>query len=129
MERNELLTYILGGGMASALVGFFTMRSTVRKANAEAERAKADAETVRIDNSAQATKVLITNIVEPLRDELRVTRDELRETKREFSATKREMARFRKAIETASQCVYKAKCPVLEKLDKEAKINDNDNGQ
>lgn len=128
MERNELLTYILGGGMASALVGFFTMRSTVRKASAEAERAKADAETVRIDNSAQATKVLIDNIVEPLREELHATRAELRETKREFSATKREIARFRKAIETASQCTYKAMCPVLDKLNKETK-NDNNNGQ
>lgn len=122
-----MLTYILGGGLTTALVGFFTMRSTVRKASAEAERAKADAETVRIDNSAQATKVLIDNIVEPLREELRVTRDELRETKREFAATKREMARFRKAIETANQCTYKAKCPVLDKLDKETKNNDNDN--
>lgn len=124
-----MLTYILGGGLTTALVGFFTMRSTVRKASAEAERAKADAETVRIDNSAQATKVLIDNIVEPLREELRVTRDELRETKREFAATKREMARFRKAIETANQCTYKAKCPVLDKLDKETKNNDNDSGQ
>ena len=79
----------------ATVVGIVTLRATVRKANAEAEKAKADAETVRIDNAEHATRILVDNIVEPLKDELNATRKDLQ-------ATKREMARLRKAIDTAN---------------------------
>ena len=79
----------------ATVIGIVTLRATVRKANAEAEKAKADAETVRIDNAEHATRILVDNIVEPLKDELNATRKDLQ-------ATKREMARLRKAIDTAN---------------------------
>lgn len=120
MEFSEILNYILGGGLLASLVGIVTLRATVRKANAEAEKAKAEAETVRIDNAERATRILIENIVEPLKKELSETREELRstkeefgETKREFGATKREMARLRKAVESANSCRFSGDCPVL----------------
>jgi|GEM_PF-86847 hypothetical protein B2_07717 len=130
MEFSEILNFILGGGLLASLVGIVTLRATVRKANAEAEKAKADAEkakaeaeTVRIDNAERATRILIENIVEPLKKELSETREELRstkeefgETKREFGATKREMARLRKAVESANSCRFSVDCPVLFKL-------------
>lgn len=123
MEFSEILNYILGGGLLASLVGIVTLRATVRKANAEAEKAKAEAETVRIDNAERATRILIENIVEPLKKELSETREELRstkeefgETKREFGATKREMARLRKAVESANSCRFSVDCPVLFKL-------------
>ena len=106
MEFSEILNYILGGGLLASLVGIVTLRATVRKANAEAEKAKAEAETVRIDNAERATRILIENIVEPLKDELNATRKDLQ-------ATKREMARLRKAVDTANSCKYHDDCPVL----------------
>lgn len=123
MEFSELLNYILGGGVLALLIGVLTLKATVREANAkaeqakaEAEKAKAEAESVRIDNAEHATRILIENIVEPLRKELHETREELRETKKEFGATKREMARLRKAIADASSCKHSDDCPVLYRL-------------
>lgn len=123
MEFSEILNYILGGGVLALLIGVLTLKATVREANAkaeqakaEAERAKAEAESVRIDNAEHATRILIENIVEPLKKELHETREELRETKKEFGATKREMARLRKAIGDANSCKHSDDCPVLYRL-------------
>lgn len=116
MEFSEILNYILGGGLLAAVVGILTLKATLRKANADAEKAIAEAETVRIDNAEHATRILIENIVEPLRKELHETREELRETKKEFGATKREMARLRKAIADANSCKHSDDCPVLYRL-------------
>lgn len=116
MEFSEMLNWILGGGLLAAVVGLLTLKATVRKANAEAEKAKAEAETVRIGNTEQATRILIENIVEPLKKELSETREDLREAKKELGSTKREMARFRKAIETANSCKFRADCLVIFKL-------------
>ena len=116
MEFSEILNYILGGGLLAAIVGIVTLKATLRKANADAERAIAEAETVRIDNAEHATRILIENIVEPLKKELHETREELRETKKEFGATKREMARLRKAIGDANSCKHSDDCPVLYRL-------------
>ena len=90
MGLSEIMNFVLGGGLVTALTGLLTLRATVKKKLAEAEKAKADAETVRIDNAEHATQVLVDNIVEPLKDELNATRKDLQ-------ATKREMARLRKA--------------------------------
>ena len=116
MEFSEILNYILGGGLLAAVVSIVTLKATLRKANADAEKAIAEAETVRIDNAEHATRILIENIVEPLRKELHETREELRETKKEFGATKREMARLRKAIADANSCKHSDDCPVLYRL-------------
>ena len=116
MEFSEILNYILGGGLLAAVVGIVTLKATLRKANADAEKAIAEAETVRIDNAEHATRILIENIVEPLKKELHETREELRETKKEFGSTKREMARLRKAIADANSCKHSDDCPVLYRL-------------
>lgn len=116
MEFSVILNWILGGGLLAAVAGIVTLKATVRKANADADKAKAEAETVRIDNAEHATRILIENIVEPLKTELSETREELRETKKEFGSTKREMARFRKAVESANGCKFRVDCPVLSRL-------------
>lgn len=123
MEFSVILNWILGGGLLAAVIGVATMKATLLKATAEAERAKADAdkakgeaEKVRFENAEHATRILIENIVEPLKTELSETREELRETKKEFGSTKREMARFRKAVASANSCKFSDRCPVLGKL-------------
>lgn len=102
MDTSVLLDWIFGGGLLAALTALLAFGLTVRKAKAEAEKAKADAETVRIDNMEHATRILMDNIVEPL--------------KKELGATRREMARLRKAIDGANDCRHRADCPVLHEL-------------
>lgn len=117
MELSEILNFVLGGSLLATVIGIVTLRATVRKANAEAEKAKADAETVRIDNAEHATRILVDNIVEPLKDELDGTRKDLQ-------ATKREMARLRKAIDRANSCKHHDDCPVLNGMREHQKGDD-----
>lgn len=124
MEFSDILNLILGGGLLASVIGLFTLKATVRKANAEAEKAKAEAEkakaeteTVRIDNADHATRLLVENIVKPLKDELNATRKDLQ-------ATKREMARLRKSIDSANGCKHRDECPVLYGLREQPKERD-----
>lgn len=109
MVLSEYLNLVLGGGLASAIIVIFTIRSALKKARAEAEKAQAEADTVKITNTEQATRILIQNIVEPLKIELN-------ETRKDLNATKREMARLRKAIADANSCKYNDNCPVLKRM-------------
>ena len=92
---NDLLTYLLGGGFVSALLGLFTVRSKIRKIRAETE-------SLNLDNSEKATEILMHNIVEPLKQELHETR--------------KEMVLLRAAIRDARYCRYADDCPVLHRL-------------
>lgn len=123
MSFSEILNILLGGGLVALVVAVATMKATVRKANADAEKAnadaekaRADAETVRITNTENATRILVENIVKPLKEELNATRTDLQATKKEMASTKREMARLRKAVEAATGCRHADYCPVLFKL-------------
>ncbi|MGN0060913.1 MAG: hypothetical protein ACI382_00930 [Alloprevotella sp.] len=109
MEISEILNIVLGGGLAGTLLSVLTLRESVKKAQAEARRAEADAETVRMDNAEHATRILVDNIVKPLKEELH-------ETRRYLAASKREMARLRKAIDGANSCRHIDICPVLERM-------------
>lgn len=142
MQFSEILNYVLGGGVMGLVIAVASLRATVRKANAEAEKAKAEAEkakaeaeTVRIDNAEHATRVLIDDILKPLREELSsvrkelgTTKEELNATRKEFGSTKREMARLRKAIDAANRCEHHDECPVLYGLRELPKRNQDDNG-
>lgn len=109
MELSEILNVVFGTGLVATVVGFLNIRNELRRAQAEARRAEAEADTVKITNTDQATRILIENIVEPLREELDATRKEL-------SSVKREVARLRKAMEAIPQCPYHGECPVLDQL-------------
>jgi len=117
MELSEIINLMLGGGLVATVIAVITMKSTVRKAKAEAEKALADAEAVRIDNTEKATRVLMDNIVAPLKEELY-------ETRKEIIANRREMARLRKAIDDANSCRYSDNCPVLKRMRVEQKKRD-----
>ena len=106
MNISEILNLLLGGGLVATIAAICTLRATVRKAKAESMKAEADAETVRMDNAEHATRILVENIVKPLKEELN-------ETRRYLEASKREMARLRKAIDTANSCRHHDDCPVL----------------
>lgn len=128
MEFSVILNYILGGGLLASVIGLATLKATVLKSNAEAERAKADAdkakaeaESVRIDNAERATRILMENIVKPLKDEFNETKDELSGTKKELARNTREMARLRKALDGANSCEHRDGCPVLDRLREQPK--------
>ena len=110
MELSEIINFVLGGTLLATVIGIVTLKAKVKQANADAEKAQAEAETVRIDNAEHATRILVNNIVEPLKDELNATR-------------KREMARLRKAIDTANSCKHHDDCPVLRGVREHPKDN------
>jgi len=109
MELSEILNLALGGGLLASIVGIITLKATVKKAHAEADKAHAEADTVKITNTEQATRILMENIVEPLKQDLD-------ETRKDLNSTKREMARLRKAIDDANSCKYSDDCPVLRRM-------------
>lgn len=117
MELSEILNVILGGSLAGAIISIVTIRAALKKAKAEAEKALAEADTVKITNTEQATRILIENIVEPLKEELN-------ETRKDLNSTKREMARLRKAIDDANSCRYSDDCPVLKRMRVDQKKRD-----
>lgn len=123
MTFSEILNILLGGGLLATLLGLITLKAAVRKANAEAsqalaqaKKAEAEAETVRITNTENATRILVENIVKPLKEELNATREDLQATKKEMASTKRAMSRLTKAVESANNCRHADYCPVLFKL-------------
>lgn len=109
MDLSEFMNIILGGGLVGTVATIGSLRATVRKAKAEAMKAEAGAEAMRIDNAEHATRILMENIVKPLKDEFC-------ETKKELARNTREMARLRKAIDTAGNCPHRDDCPVLDRL-------------
>lgn len=123
MTLSEIMNIVLGGGLIAAVIAIATLRATVRKANADAAAAIANAklaetkvETVRITNTEQATRILVENIVEPLRKELY-------ESRKEQQATKRALSRLERALAQAIKCPYAdVGCIVLEWL-REQKSN------
>ena len=119
MNWSEILNLIFGTGLLATIIGLLSIRSKLRQAVAEADKAMADADTVKITNTEQATRILIQNIVEPLKRELN-------ETRKELNALKREVARFRKAVDSANSCRYSDDCPVLERM---RDAQDNHDGQ
>ena len=103
MDLSEFMNIILSGGLVGTVATIGSMRATVRKAKAEAMKAEAGAEAMRIDNAEHATRILMENIVKPLKDEFC-------ETKKELARNTREMARLRKAIDTAGNCPHRDDC-------------------
>lgn len=116
MDISEIINIILSGGLVGTVAAIGSLRATVRKAKAEASKSEADAESVRIDNAEHATRILMENIVKPLKDEFNETKEELAGTKKELARNTREMARLRKAIDGANSCEHRDSCPVRERL-------------
>ena len=109
MDFNVILNWVLGGGLITAIISIITLRATVREANAKAEKAMAEAEALRIDNVEHATRILMENIVKPLKEQLNATIKSLQ-------SMQKEVARFRKALSVANSCKHADNCPVLFKL-------------
>ena len=55
MDFSAVMNLVLGGGLVATIIAIITLKSTVREARAKAEKATAEAETVRIDNTEHAT--------------------------------------------------------------------------
>lgn len=138
MSFSEILNILLGGGVVALIVTLATMKATVRKANADAEKAKADAEkaradaeAVRITNTENATRILMENIVKPLKEELHETREKLSTAEglmvsiqKELASTKRALSRLSRAVESANNCPHSDDCVVLHKLRNSKKESD-----
>lgn len=111
MDLSTILNFVFGAGLVTTIIGLLSIRSELRRVRAEAKKAEAEADAVKITNTENATRILVQNIVEPLRQELDATRKELH-------TVKNEVARFRKAVEAIPRCPYHDGCPVLGELQK-----------
>lgn len=119
MELSEILNIVFGTGFIATIVGLLGLRSKLRQVKAEAEEAIAKSDTLKITNTEQATKILMENIVKPLKEELN-------ETRKELIATRRESAKLRKAITEANHCDYSDDCPVLKRMRQPQGESDDD---
>ena len=59
MDLSQILNVILGGSLVGAIISIVTIRSALKKARAEAEKALAESDTVKITNTEQATRILV----------------------------------------------------------------------
>lgn len=114
MQLSEILNLVLGGSLVASVISIVTIRSALKKARGEAEKALAEADTVKITNTENATRILMENIVEPLKKELN-------ETRKDLNAVKRALSRLVKAVNSANNCDYRDGCPVLERVRQSAK--------
>lgn len=121
MAWSEILNIVLGGGLVGTVVAIAQLKSTLRKAGAEAGRAEAEAEGVRLENAEHATRILMEHIVKPLKDELN-------ETRRQIESLKRSILRLRKTIDEANGCRYRDGCPVLDGLQKQQELDGDQSG-
>lgn len=119
MEFSVILNWILTGGMIGLVIAIATLRSKIRQAEAEAEEAKAnaqkaeaEAEGVKITNAENATRILIDNIVKPLKEHLHAVEEEL--------------ALLREAIKSATSCRFSNNCVVLQRLRRQPEADQND---
>lgn len=93
------------------IVTVATLRSTVHKAKAEADKAWTEVERMKNDNDKSVMGTFREYIVEPLQTEIKGLR--------------RDVKNLRKAINTANSCVHADDCPVLGELQKQ---HDGDTG-
>jgi len=92
--NTELLT-ILVGGAVTVITAVVTALLTRRKYTTETRRTE-------LDNVRQGNDILMQQIVEPLKNELKSLRNDLK--------------RFRKAIEKIPGCSLADECPVSREL-------------
>ena len=92
---DNLLELFMSGGLVSAIIALFSIRSKLKKVSAEARR-------LDLENSEKATDLLLENIIEPLKKELYETRTEI--------------TLLRQAIHAANNCQFVTTCPVIAQL-------------
>jgi hypothetical protein len=95
MNWATIVEFVIGGGFVSILSVLATMKSARRKA-------KAEAESIALENSKKAMETQVTFIIEPLQ--------------KEIIALRKEVSALRKAIGKIGRCALKDNCPVIDEL-------------
>lgn len=95
----------------SLIVTLVTLRSTRRKAKAEADGVEKDNRGKDMNLGEQYVNAFMKNIVEPLKEELAAV-------KREVSDLKEEVKELKDAVQKANTCPHADECPVLHRLQK-----------
>ena len=62
MDLSQILNVILGGSLVGAIISIVTIRSALKKARAEAEKALAESDTVKITNTGEHCRTLKTRV-------------------------------------------------------------------
>lgn len=101
------LNLLLGGTL---IVTVATLKTTVKKAEAEAAKAHAEVEQMKTDNDRSAMATFNEFIVDPLKVEIK--------------RLNRNVNGLQKAIKQASNCPHSGNCPVLDELQKQSDADD-----
>lgn len=84
-------------------------RVEIEGLKADLDKKLTETRSTELDNVRQGNDILMQQIVEPLKDEIKYLRNDVN--------------KFRKAIENISNCSYRAECPVSREL-----LSDEKNG-
>ena len=104
-----ILNFVLGGGLITAIVSIFTLRSQVKEAEAKAEQAlaeakkmQAEAKSKELENDKTLVDTFNEYIVAPL--------------KKEVNGLRKDVRKFTCAVEKINDCPHAANCPVRREL-------------
>lgn len=83
----------------------------VEKLKVEVRAAQVNTRSSELDNVQKAMRILMDQIVEPL--------------KQEVNAVRKELGKFRRVVEKSNNCRYAADCPVRDELQKSDKATED----
>lgn len=106
-----VLTAIIGAGGFKMYIDRRKYVQEVEKLKTEVQAAQVNTRGSELDNVQKAMRILMDEIVEPL--------------KQEINAIRKELVKLRCAVEKANNCRYAVNCPVRDELQKLDKVGAN----
>lgn len=104
-----ILTAIIGAGGFKMYIDRRKYIQEVEKLKAEVRASQVNTRGSELDNVQKAMRILMDEIVEPL--------------KQEINAIRKELGKLRRAVEKANGCRFAADCPVRGELQKSDKVD------
>ena len=105
-----ILTAVIGAGGFKMYIDRRKYVQEVEKLKTEVQAAQVNTRGSELDNVQKAMRILMDEIVEPL--------------KQEINAIRKELVKLRRAVEKSNNCRFAANCPVRDELQKPDKTGD-----
>ena len=106
-----ILTAVIGAGGFKMYIDRRKYVQEVEKLKTEVQAAQVNTRGSELDNVQKAMRILMDEIVEPL--------------KQEINAIRKELVKLRRAVEKSNNCRFAANCPVRDELQKPEKTGED----